>query len=349
MQNYDSLRLGILHSGRVLILNQPITVEDYRGGTLENVHPSIVCAVNDQGKSIFKRGDVSHPTFYRSAMKPIQAIPAFRSGVIEDYGLSEREAALFTASHRGEVYHQEALASLIEKLGIDEEALICGEAYPLNRQPRHNCLWHQQPKRKLYHNCSGKHLGFLAASRAFDWGMDRYQDLNHPLQQEILRLVSELSETRVADIQSGKDGCGVPVHAVPLKNMALSYLKLACPDLIQDEATASAVGTIGRVMNGQPEIIASHQFICAALLHDDNIIAKGGAQGVYCFALRKERVSFALKVLSGSEEVWPLLVASLLEEIAYDNQATIDRLRSLRSPVIRNDSGEPVGETVVRG
>ena len=86
------------------------------------------------------------------------------------------------------------------------------------------------------------------------------------------------------------DGCGVPVYGVPLKNMAISYLKFVAPELIGDEQVAQAVTQIGEVMNAHPEIVASHNFICTALLEEANIIAKGGAQGVYCLALKKNEL-----------------------------------------------------------
>lgn len=328
-------------------MKSPIYVEEYRGDTLENVHTCIVYAVNEQGEAILQKGDPSHRTFYRSAMKPIQAIPAFQSGIIDKFGLTSRESALFAASHRGESYHQETLASLIDKLKINEADLACGEAYPLNEAPKNDCIWEHKEKRKLYHNCSGKHLGFMAAARELGWGIEDYQKLDHPLQQEIIRVLAELAEMKTSDVISEKDGCGVPVHAIPLKNMAISYLKFAMPELIRDQNLAQAVKKIGTVMNEHPEMIASHHFICTALLQDKNIVAKGGAQGVYCFALRREKISFALKVLSGSELVWPLLVAKLLEHINYSNFETIGRLREIKSPIIYNDGGEPVGKTVV--
>lgn len=97
-------------------------------------------------------------------------------------------------------------------------------------------------------------------------------------------------------------------------------------------------------MNKHPEMIASHDFICTVLLADPNIVAKGGAKGVYGFALKKERLSFALKVMDGSELVWPNIVASILEQIGYENRETIERLYALSSKVIINDNGEEVGE-----
>lgn len=79
------------------------------------------------------------------------------------------------------------------------------------------------------------------------------------------------------------------------------------------------------------------------MLQDPNIVAKGGAQGVYCFGLKKERLGFALKVLNGSEEVWPVIVASILEQINYNNKETIARIRELKQPIVKNDAGVEVG------
>lgn len=44
-----------------------------------------------------------------------------------------------------------------------------------------------------------------------------YEKLNHPIQQEILQYVAKLSEVPIKQIVSAVDGCGVPVHAIPLK------------------------------------------------------------------------------------------------------------------------------------
>lgn len=325
----------------------PIIAEEYRNGNLENTHQGIICVLNSSKEVVYKKGNIDQPVFYRSAMKPLQAIPVFSTNIMDKYHLKSQEAALFTASQRGENYHQEALESLLSKLQLSEDMLVCSQCYPLNTAPKQQYIWDHKPKRKLLHNCSGKHLGFLAYAREKEYELDSYQELDHPLQQEILGHVADLAEMRLHDIHTGVDGCGVPVHSVPLKNMAVSYLKFAAPELIEDKQTASAVMKIGQVMNEHPNLIASHNFICTALLKDENIIAKGGAQGVYCLALRKEKISIALKVLSGSELVWPLLVAELLKELNYSNTATIDRLLDIRSTTIENDNGRVVGETKI--
>ncbi|HEY4553730.1 MAG TPA: asparaginase [Bacillaceae bacterium] len=325
----------------------PIIAEEYRGEALENVHQGTIVVIDQNKEVVYSKGDIHQSVFYRSAMKPLQAIPVFSANIMEKYNLTMQEAALFTASQRGESYHQSSLESLSKKLNLAEDLLVCGHSYPLNEAPKNAYIWEHKPKRRLLHNCSGKHLGFLAYSREKGYDLHTYEQLNHPLQQEILRLVSQLTETPMEKIQTGTDGCGVPVHGVPLKNMALSYLKFAVPDMIEDEETSKAAVKIGQVMNAHPEIVASHQFICTALLEDDNIIAKGGAQGVYCLALKKEKLSIALKVLSGTELIWPLLVAEVLKKIHYGNNATIERLLQLKSTDILNDSGKVIGETKI--
>lgn len=328
-------------------MKYPVIAEEFRNHQLENIHQGIICVVDENKKVIYQKGDINQSIFYRSAMKPIQAIPVFITDLISKYNLTDEEAALFIASQRGEKYHEEALIRVKEKLDMTEDYLVCANSYPLNEAPKMDYILAKKPKRKLLHNCAGKHLGFLGYTKVKGLSQEGYERLDHPLQQEILHYLSELSEVPMTEIKSGIDGCGVPVHAVPLKNMAISYLKFVRPELIEDQAAREAVIHIGEVMNAQPNIIASHDFICSVLLKDKNIIAKGGAQGVYCLALKKEKISIALKVLSGTELIWPLLVAEILRKLNYQNEETIHALLELKKDTILNDDGIVVGETKI--
>jgi len=91
-------------------------------------------------------------------------------------------------------------------------------------------------------------------------------------------------------------------------------------------------------------MVAGTNMICSSLLMDDNIVAKGGAKGVYCFGLRKEKMAFALKVMDGSEDKWPMIVAAILEQIGYDRQETIERMYALCPKQFANGNGTIVGE-----
>ncbi|MDQ0201717.1 asparaginase [Neobacillus ginsengisoli] len=329
-------------------MNSVPLVEETRAGLIENIHSGMICGVNEKLETVYHVGNQEHYTYYRSAAKPIQALPVFLLNVITKYGLTREEAALFTASHRGETCHIAALESMLKKLPVNEDELFCPYSYPLNVEPREEMLRRNKEKRKLYHNCSGKHMGFITVCRELGYPIEGYWEVDHPLQQQILNILSRLSEVPISEIKIGKDGCGVPVFAIPLKKMAMTYLKLACPDLIKDPLLQKTVTQMISIMNEHPIMVASEQFICSLLLQDQNIVAKGGAQGVYCFGLKKERLGFSLKVLNGSEEVWPIIVAAILEQIGYKNKDTINSLRALKPYIIKNDAGAEVGTVYER-
>lgn len=319
-------------------------VEQYRGSVLENVHMGVLCGVNELGEVLYEVGNADHPAFLRSSAKPFQAIPVMQGKVVETFGLAGEEAALFAASQRGEKYQISALESILRKTGISESQLITHPTIPLNDEPKLDYLMKGLPPRRICHNCSGKHLGILALCKVMGYPTENYGDIQHPVQQRILKVLSELSGCPVEDIHIAVDGCGFPVFALPLKFSASAYLKLACPDLIADESVREAAIQITGYMNAHPDMVASHGFICSELLRDPNIVAKGGAKGFYTFGLKKERIAFALKVIDGSENPWPIIVASILEQIGYSNKETIRRMYKLTPIEIRNDNGIIVGE-----
>ncbi|WP_079913604.1 asparaginase [Paenibacillus sp. 32352] len=318
-------------------------VEELRGGLVECRYAGHICGVDESGIR-YRTGNPHHMTYLRSAAKPIQAIPAFRHGIAKKYPFTEKELAIMTASHRAEPFHVAAVESMLEKTGLSEEDLVCHATYPLNAAAHRDLVAQGKPESRLYHNCSGKHVGILSYCKSRGYSLSGYDDLNHPAQQEIVQTLAMLSEYPAERIHIGVDGCGFPVFAIPLQHLALAYLKLACPDRIHDSATRAAVEEITRLMNRHPEMVAGTGMICSTLLSDDNIVAKGGAKGVYCFGLRKERLAFALKVMDGSEEKWPLIVASILEQIGYERTSTIVRLYELYPKILRNGSGTEVGE-----
>lgn len=319
-------------------------VEEYRGGVLENVHYGAITIVDEKGKLLYAAGDPEHMTFLRSAAKPFQAIPVMKRKIDEVYGLTGHETALFAASHRGEAFHIDALESMLHKTGIEENELHCCATYPLNEDAKAERHRAHEAKRRIFHNCSGKHTGLIALTKHMGWDEHTYYDPEHPVQKEIVQTIAYIAEVPEASIPQGVDGCGLPIFALPLHKIAYSFLKLACPDLIEDAETRDAAARMAKRMNEYPDMIADTRFVCSALLKDSNLSAKGGAKGVYGIGLRKERLGISLKVSDGSEQVWPCIIATILERIGYGNQATIDRLYELVPNAIVNDGGTLVGE-----
>lgn len=320
-----------------------LLVEEYRGEILECEHYGHICVVDDTGNVKYKVGNEDYLAFFRSSAKPIQAVHLFKYNLKEKYDLSDKEVAVITGSHRAQSFHVEALESIMSKVGLKEENFVCQPTYPLSVQAKDELVQANMPKRSIYHNCSGKHLGIMTLCEYLNSPIDSYWDISNPAQQEILDYMSIVANYPKDEIKTGVDGCGVPVFAMPLKFLAKAYMRMACPDLIEDIKIRGAITEITRIMNENNEMVSGTDLICTLLLKDPNIVAKGGAKGIYCFGLREERLGFAIKVMDGSEAQWPFIVAGLLEQIDYKNKETIQRLYDTFPLEVKNDNNKIVG------
>ena len=77
-----------------------VLFEEYREGVLECLHYGTACVVDRNGV-VASVGDSDWTCFFRSASKPIQALPVLVRGLHRKYGLSEEEKERFTAAHPG--------------------------------------------------------------------------------------------------------------------------------------------------------------------------------------------------------------------------------------------------------
>lgn len=325
-----------------------VLVEEYRGDLVECIHRGHICGVSYDGKVKYYVGDVDFVTYMRSSAKPIQVIPVIKNGLDKKFKLEDKEIAVMTGSHRAESFHVKALESIMGKIGVDEEELICLPTYPLSTNAREELLREKMPKRRIYHNCSGKHLGILTLCRFLGCDCKGYWEKENPAQREILKHISILADYPIEKIKVGTDGCGVPVFALPMRYIANAFLRLARPELIDDKDIRDAVKKITRIMNENNEMVSNKNLICSTLLKDKNIVAKGGAKGVYCFGLKEEGLGFSIKIMDGSEDEWPFIVASILEQIDYKNKETIKNLYEIFPLELKNDNNRIVGVSKVK-
>src|SRR5712691_7463076 len=125
---------------RLLRAMEPLTVIARRAGIVEARHRVHAVAVED-GEVIAEVGDGSLVCFMRSSSKPLQAVPLARTR--DD--IDARDLAIASASHLADAAQLDAVRALLAKAPATEEELECGPA--------------GSPRRKLNHNCSGKHAG----------------------------------------------------------------------------------------------------------------------------------------------------------------------------------------------
>ena len=175
-----------------------------RGNYVENVFYGSVAVVDRDGKLIAHVGDVDYPIFTRSALKPLQALPLVANPRFAEYGLTPAEIALLCSSHNGEPVHAETAGRLLAKVGLTEAALQCGSHTPYwyqwnNERPDPDKRWSP-----LFHNCSGKHSGFLTVTQHLKAGPE-YVEIDHPLQKAVRAATEEVTGETVAGW--GVDGC----------------------------------------------------------------------------------------------------------------------------------------------
>jgi L-asparaginase II len=320
-------------------------VEVTRGEVVESIHRGDIAIVNYKGDLLYYAGDPGKITYIRSAAKPIQALNVILSSAFDEYKISCKELAVMCASHYGEDFHREAVEQVLHKIGLSKENILGGSVPSLSNEIALKHAWNNQQPDQLFSDCSGKHAGFLAVCQKKGYPVKTYMNPEHPLQQEILYLISQVCQYPRERIKIGIDGCSVPVHALPVFNMALGYARLAKPNNF-DSDLSEASQIIFKAMNQHPEMIAGTNGFCTDLIGNTNgkLIGKVGAEGIYCIGLKNEGIGIALKMEDGNMNRIPPVVVKLLDDL---NVLTKEELFSLKKyyPIDSlNDLATKVGE-----
>jgi len=319
-----------------------VLFEEYREDILECVHHGTVCVVNKDGIAAAV-GDPGWICYYRSASKPIQSLPVLMHGLDLKYGLTEEETALFSGSHWGDQEHVRVLEAIMQKTGLKEEQMIMLPTYPNRISERNRLIENHMPPRKIYHNCSGKHLGMMLLARELGEEVTGYWKRESRTQQEILGIISMMTDVAQEDIKTGVDGCGVPVYAVPFHSIATSYLRLVCPELIPDSVLRTAVIKNVNMIHKYPHMIAGKDIVCSVLASSSDLLGKSGALGVYVIGIRSLGVGAVVKIMDGSHDEFAAAVLRVFEELGYNNREVAEKLEGLYPSAIVNDNKEMVG------
>ncbi|MEJ7761758.1 MAG: asparaginase [Thermomicrobiales bacterium] len=324
-------------------------VEVTRGGRVESAHQGIVAVVDLDGKVVASAGDPDHVVFFRSSAKPFQAVPLVESGAADAFGFTPAELALCCASHVGTRRHQEAVAAMLAKVGLDASALRCGTILPGDRETAAEVLGGTLPHSPLACDCSGKHTGILATCHHLGESPDDYRSPDHPAQRRIMGVISEVLRLPEADIVMGIDGCSLPTFGAPMRAFAASFATLAAPDRAAPGAGrrhAAALTRLRDAMMAHPANVSGDGRICTTLMRagEGRIVAKGGAEGLFCFGVPERGIGVAIRILDGSTRGHPAVVAAVLEQLDLVSPAVIEAVRRDHPGPIHNHNGMHVGD-----
>ena len=172
---------------------------------------------------------------------------------------------------------------ILSQTRFDVDSLKCGTHPPRWQEAYEELMKVDKEITPEYNNCSGKHSGMLATAKHMGESLEDYYKTDHPVQQRIMEVISDLSETPVDEIEIGIDGCGVPVHGIPLKNLALGFAKMANPSSFP-EKRKNAIEQVTAAMMAAPEMVGGTDRFCSDFMRieEGRMFGKAGAEGVYC-------------------------------------------------------------------
>ncbi|HVD69806.1 MAG TPA: asparaginase [Actinomycetota bacterium] len=305
-----------------------------RSGLEESVHTGHLAVCDADGKVIARAGDPSHLVFARSCMKPLQASVSLAA--MDDLALPDREVAVMCASHNGEPVHLGAVRALLERAGLGPEALQTPPDYPLDRDEMARA---QHPNR-VFHNCSGKHSGMLLACVRAGWNVETYRRRSNPLQRRVRSAVEQ--GTGVEDLVIGVDGCGVPVHGMPLQAMATLFARLARPERLG--ALAPAAGRATAAMLAEPYLVGGrHRLDTEVIRITGEVVVKEGAEALICASIQPQGVGIALKVADGGYRAYAPALIEVLRQVDAVSGPQLRELATFARPSVIG-GGERVGE-----
>lgn len=319
-------------------------VEVWRGPLVESSHAGIAVVANSRGEVIAGWGDADAVAFPRSALKPVQAIALVETGAYQAAGLTARHLAIACASHRAEPKHTTLVSSWLSDMGFSQDHLVCGPDRPADQTAADAAVIAGQPRQRIFHNCSGKHCGFLAVARHNGWPIERYDDPAHPAQQRYLDALSELADTDACALPFGIDGCGLPALALPISTMAVVMARFADAQ-VASTARRAAVLAIHGAMRGHPDLVSGtdEPGTLLARATRGRIIMKTGAEGFLAAFFPGQGLGIALKIGDGSARArLPALIA-VLSSVGLLDAGEQNALTALAQAEIFNSTGAVVG------
>lgn len=342
--------------------SQPI-LELTRGQVVEATHFGSIAVVDSTGKLLYSWGDPQMVAFLRSSAKPFQVLPFVERGGVEHFHFTQRELSISCASHETAQHHLDAVRGMQEKVGICEEYLQCGPHLPGDAAMLRTVIKQDIIPTPNFNNCSGKHTAMLAHAKMRDLPLENYLDRAHPIQQDILALISEMCGIEKEKIELGTDGCSAPNFALPLANSALGMARLCDPRQLGD-ARAAACRKVTSAMTTYPEMVANHGEFDTELMKTGagKIVTKRGAEGFQIIGVMpgvcgENGIGIAMKVVDGdashmddelvsSNRVRPAVALEILRQLKALDESQMKALaRFGPSRQLKNYAGLLTGES----
>jgi len=319
-------------------IRNPLPEQEHYGFVLHSNKTEIINKIGDSNNELF---------WLRSCMKPLQASLLVDFDLINHFSLSSAEIAVCCASHAGDDEHIDVISNLLKKIGMKEDDLKCpaisgewrvesGKLGQKNNSPLFTL--HSPLSRKLYHNCSGKHTLMLMACLKQGWSIADYDEVTHELQKIIVKKIAQLGEY-TGEMPVSKDGCGLPVCAMPLRNINTAYLNLFLD---------AKYAVIKNAFIEHPYLIGGAQRLDSEIMNassSDCLIAKVGACGLCAVVNLKKEEAVIVKISDANMSARSIVTIEALKHRGWltDDEINAAPLKNLYDTVLKTSHGETIG------
>lgn len=316
----------------------PVKFLEYeRSGLVEQEHFGLLVKASASGE-VFKLGDdKNYPFYLRSCAKPLQASLLIDFGLDEFYNMTSEEIALCCASHAGEISHVQAGRDFLNKIGLHEKHLKCGLHKPLSKSEQKKLILSGEKENIFQNNCSGKHIMMLAICKKMGWGVNNYDEVEHPLQIMIREKIYELCGIK-KNYSVTKDGCGVPIYAMPLENMVQGFLNLFLDNKYHK---------IKEAFIQNPQIIGGEDRLDTAIMKaNKNLIAKVGAGGLCIVINLQQKEGIIIKIMDCDMKARSICLIEALKQVNWLDGEMLenDLIKAQNKSDILTLHGEKIGE-----
>jgi L-asparaginase II len=270
-----------------------VLVRQLRNGVEESVHRGDIVEVDAGGRMFRALGDPDHLVNLRSAVKPFGILALLEAGGAKAFELEPPEIAIMAASHSGEDLHVRTLQGMFRRTNVSQSGLrLSTDGAPIDALTAARLARDGERPGEIRHMCSGYHASFLLLSRLGGWNPDGYWLDEHPAQVAAREAIATAFGTTSSKLVAGIDACGVPTYAFPLRDIARAYAFLADPSAVPASdprtAVAGSMTVVRDAMLAHPDLVGGTRerldtSVAKAL--PGRIVAKGGAEGLRCFAI----------------------------------------------------------------
>jgi L-asparaginase II len=215
----------------------------------------------------------------------------------------------------------------------------------LNEQAAQDLLAARQSPTPLHNNCSGKHAGFLTIALHKGCSLRNYIAPSHPVQRLVTDTLSEMTEVDLERTPCGIDGCGIPVHAMPLRAIAHAMAKLAVPEALPPPRAQAARRIVAATLAEPWLVSGTGRFDARAMAAGGRarFVVKMGAEGVHAAIAPGAGLGIALKIDDGARRAAEVVMAAMLRFVGLLSD---EAYGALVAEPVRNNRGELVGKIV---